>query len=54
MSQIFPIGFPKRRLRRNRKDAFSRALIREHTLTKAHLIYPMFALEGRNIREEIV
>jgi porphobilinogen synthase len=54
MSQIFPIGFPKRRLRRNRKDAFSRALIREHTLTKAHLIYPMFALEGHNIREEIV
>ena len=50
MTAPFPIGFPTRRLRRLRRDAFSRALVRETTLTTAHLIYPMFVLEGSNQR----
>lgn len=54
MTQIFPVGFPRRRLRRHRRDPFSRALTREHTLTTAHLIYPLFILEGHNRREPVL
>jgi porphobilinogen synthase len=53
MTEIFPVGYPTRRLRRNRRDAFSRALVRENTLTTSHLIYPMFILDGRNEREYV-
>ena len=53
MTEIFPVGYPTRRLRRNRRDAFSRALVRENTLTTSHLIYPMFVLDGRNERESV-
>ena len=51
MAEIFPLGYPTRRLRRNRRDAFSRALVRENTLTTSHLIYPMFVLDGHDERE---
>ncbi|MCA0177807.1 MAG: porphobilinogen synthase [Proteobacteria bacterium] len=34
--------FPASRPRRMRRDAFSRALVREHALTPADLIYPIF------------
>ena len=51
MTAIVPVGYPTRRLRRNRRDAFSRALVRENTLTTSHLIYPMFVLEGHTERE---
>lgn len=53
MTAIAPVGYPTRRLRRNRRDAFSRALVRENTLTTSHLIYPMFVLEGHNEREAV-
>jgi porphobilinogen synthase len=33
-------------MRRMRRDEFSRRLMREHTLTAADLIYPVFVLEG--------
>ncbi len=36
-----------------RKDAFSRALMREHTITAADLIYPVFILDGSNRREAV-
>ncbi|MDB5762837.1 MAG: Porphobilinogen synthase [Herminiimonas sp.] len=36
-----------------RKDAFSRAMVREHVLTPSDLIYPVFILEGKNQREKI-
>jgi len=36
-----------------RKDAFSRAMMREHILTPADLIYPVFILDGKNQREKI-
>ncbi len=36
-----------------RKDAFSRALMRENTLSPADLIYPVFILEGSNQREKV-
>ena len=53
MAEIFPVGYPTRRLRRNRRDAFSRALVRENTLTTSHLIYPMFVLDRHDERETV-
>lgn len=46
-------AFPYTRLRRNRADDFSRRLVRESALTPDDLIYPMFALEGNDQREEV-
>jgi porphobilinogen synthase len=40
-------------MRRMRKDAFSRAMMRENVLTAADLIYPVFVLEGENRRESV-
>lgn len=40
--------FPSRRLRRNRRDAFSRRLVQEHHLHSADLIYPVFVLDGQH------
>jgi porphobilinogen synthase len=45
--------FPSRRMRRMRRDDFSRRLMREHTLTPSDLIYPVFVLDGRNRREAV-
>ena len=46
-------SYPAVRMRRMRKDAFSRAMVREHVLTPSDLIYPVFILEGEQQREEI-
>ncbi|MBK1640969.1 porphobilinogen synthase [Chromatium okenii] len=46
-------AFPVTRLRRMRRDDFSRRLMREHTLTANDLIYPVFVLEGSNQREPV-
>tara|TARA_R110001606_G_scaffold298810_1_gene446581 strand:- start:2658 stop:3632 length:975 start_codon:yes stop_codon:yes gene_type:complete len=40
-------------MRRMRKNDFSRRLMREHRLTADDLIYPMFIIEGNNVREAI-
>lgn len=40
--------FPTVRMRRMRKDAFSRRLMREHRLTTDDLIYPIFIIDGKN------
>jgi porphobilinogen synthase len=45
--------FPATRLRRMRRDDFSRRLMRETTLTANDLIYPMFVLEGKGQREAV-
>ena len=45
--------FPHSRMRRMRKDDFSRRLMRENTLTPDDLILPVFVLEGTNQREPI-
>jgi porphobilinogen synthase len=37
--------FPQHRPRRSRKNEFSRRLVREHVLTSADLIYPVFVLD---------
>lgn len=46
-------AFPALRLRRMRKDAFSRALMRESVLTASDLIYPAFVLDGQGRRETV-
>ena len=43
----------KNRLRRMRKDEFSRRLMREHYLTVDDLIYPVFIIEGKQ-KEELI
>ena len=40
-------SFPAVRMRRMRRDEFSRRLMREHVLTADDLIYPVFLIEGR-------
>ncbi|VAX06705.1 Porphobilinogen synthase [hydrothermal vent metagenome] len=45
--------FPITRLRRMRRDDFSRRLMRETELTPADFIYPVFVLEGNGEREAI-
>ena len=41
------------RPRRLRKQEFNRSLVRENTLTANDLIYPLFVIEGENIKEKI-
>lgn len=49
----FSSQFPQKRMRRNRRDNFSRRLVRENHLRADDLIYPVFVLDG-NKREEQV
>ena len=46
-------AFPAIRMRRMRRDDFSRRLMREHTLTVNDLIYPVFLLEGAGRSEDV-
>lgn len=45
--------FPITRMRRMRKDDFSRRLMRETVLTANDLILPMFVIEGENERQAV-
>ena len=45
--------FPASRPRRLRRDAFSRALVRENQLTPSDLIYPVFLLDGQGRAEDV-
>jgi len=45
--------FPSIRMRRMRRDGFSRDLMRENIITPADLIYPVFILDGNNRREAV-
>ncbi|MBC7609266.1 MAG: porphobilinogen synthase [Polaromonas sp.] len=45
--------FPAGRPRRLRRDAFTRNLVRENTLTAHDLIYPVFVLDGSQRREAV-
>jgi porphobilinogen synthase len=47
------MAYPAQRPRRLRRDAFSRALVRETVLTAADLILPVFVREGRGVREPV-
>ncbi len=46
-------AFPRKRMRRMRRDDFSRRLMRENALTAADLILPVFVLDGQDRVEQI-
>lgn len=45
--------FPQRRMRRLRRTAFLRDMVRESSLSPANFIYPVFVLEGTKRREAV-
>lgn len=45
--------YPIARLRRKRKHAWLRDMVAENVIRPEHLIYPLFVIEGHDIREEI-
>ena len=53
MPIITPNAYPAVRMRRMRRDPFSRAMMRENTLTASDLIYPVFILDGQNQRQQV-
>ncbi len=46
-------NYPEKRLRRTRSSAWIRDLVQENRLHVKDLIWPVFVLEGQNIREDI-
>ena len=46
-------GFPSIRMRRNRRADWSRRLVAENALTPNDLIWPIFVVEGENVREPV-
>lgn len=46
-------AFPLVRMRRNRSDAWVRRMVSETTLTTDDLIWPLFVVEGENVRDPI-
>ncbi len=53
MTIITPATYPAARMRRMRRDPFSRALMRENVVTASDLIYPVFILDGQNQRQQV-
>ena len=45
--------FPTSRPRRLRRDAFTRALVREHHLSPSDFIYPVFVLDGERRSQDV-
>ena len=45
--------FPTSRPRRLRRDAFTRALVREYSLSPADFIYPVFVLDGERRSQDV-
>jgi porphobilinogen synthase len=50
---LTPPPFPASRPRRLRRDAFTRALVREHRLAPEDLILPVFVLAGQGIMQDV-
>jgi len=46
-------SYPTVRMRRMRRNDFSRRMMREHVLTTDDLIWPVFVIEGRNIEQPV-
>ena len=46
-------SFPSTRMRRNRRDAWTRKLVAENVLTPGDLIWPIFLTAGKGQREEV-
>ena len=48
-----PPSYPRSRPRRLRRDAFTRALVREHRLAPQDLILPVFVLDGHGQAQDV-
>ena len=49
-----PLGaFPRLRMRRNRRDDWTRRLVAEHALTAADFLWPVFVQDGEAARTPI-
>ncbi len=48
-----PAPYPANRPRRLRRDASTRALVREHRLHPSDLILPVFVLAGRGVVQDV-
>ena len=53
MSEFIQPNFPVSRLRRLRRSTAIRDLFRETSLSTADFIFPLFIVEGENIKKEI-
>lgn len=54
MTRFLPtVNFPHSRPRRNRRDDFTRRLVRENVVTANDFIYPVFVREGENVKENV-
>src|SRR5262245_57539808 len=51
--QVKGPGFPATRMRRNRRAGWARSLVRETTLASSDLIWPIFLIEGANLRTPV-
>jgi porphobilinogen synthase len=49
----YPQRFPASRPRRLRRDAFTRDLVREHSVSASDLILPVFVLEGQGRAQDV-
>ena len=45
--------FPLIRMRRNRKSHWVREMLAENSLSTSDLIYPMFIIEGKGVKQPI-
>jgi porphobilinogen synthase len=52
-TMTIPTSYPATRLRRLRRDDFTRRLVRENALSVNDLIYPVFVLDGEKKREAV-
>src|SRR6476620_10255984 len=53
MTKHYQPAFPTTRLRRMRKSAVIREMFRETSLHASDFIYPLFIVEGQNVKKEI-
>jgi porphobilinogen synthase len=53
MSNFIQPGFPTTRLRRLRRTAAIREMFRETALSASDFVYPLFIVEGENVKKEI-
>ena len=45
--------YPNLRMRRSRKEGWSRRLVRENTLSGSDFVLPIFLTDGKNKKQEI-
>ncbi len=46
-------AFPQTRMRRNRRDAWTRRMVAEHILSPDDLIWPLFVVDGANVSQPV-